>query len=209
MKTKHLTLLLLLLLGSQVYSQEVQVPTKTNEFRVGFKTGRTFFTNPVELGGLSSHVFYGQLSLDYGVCRSNKLYYGLGVGAEHIDLLESGVSVPIHAELRYYFTGDATEGAFLDVEAGYVFCGNQTFPIIETQGEQEITVGQTVRKLSGPYGEISVGYRIQRFDFQVGYGYRVTHYSRSIYQPDHYHLDENNFFKPLHTLMAGVSYKIF
>lgn len=197
-------------MGGHAFSQEGQVPSKANEFRIGFKTGRTFFTNPEELGGESGHVFYGQLALDYGVCRGNKLYYGLGVGAEFIDLLESRISVPIHAELRYFFKGDAQEGAFLEVQAGYVFSSEQTFPITVTgPDEQEIPVGVTTRNLSGPFGEIFLGYRIQRFDFQVGYGYQVAHYTRSVNDTQSYHPDEISFYKSLHTVMAGVNYKLF
>lgn len=207
MKIKHIALLLLLLLGSYAFSQEVRNTSKTNEFRLGLKTGRTFFTNPEELGGESDHVFYGQLALDYGLCRADKIYYGMGIGAEYIDLLDVKVSIPIHVDLRYYFIGDIHKGAFLDVQAGYVFCNDQTFPIKMMDDGQEIMIGQTVRKLSGPYGEIFFGYRFHQFDFQVGYGYRVVHYNRNyMYHPYPLDTSEKNFFKPLYTVMAGVSY---
>ena len=53
----------------------------------------------------------------------------MGIGAEYIDLLDVKVSIPIHVDLRYYFIGDIHKGAFLDVQAGYVFCNDQTFSV--------------------------------------------------------------------------------
>ena len=209
MKTRYMILGLLLVLGANVYSQEAPAVFKTNEFKIGLKTGRTFFTNPEELGGLSTHVFYGQVSAEYGVCRNNNVYYGAGIGGEYFDLLDAKISIPIFADLRYYFTGDAQKGAFLEVQAGYAFCSNQTFPINETHDGNEILVGQTVRKMSGPYGEISIGYRTQRFDFQVGYGYRAVNYTRTNYaNPYNHGLNEQSFFKPMHTFMARVGYSL-
>ena len=218
MKTRYFALILMLVCGVSVFSLDAQIPTKTNEFRIGLKTGRTIFTNPEELGGQSTHVFYGQVAMDYGVCRANKVYYGLGIGAEYIDLLDTKVSVPLHADLRYYFSGDIEAGAFLEIQAGYAFCSDQSFPIYETVSGLEVLIGQTVRKLSGPFGEVFFGYRTHRFDFEVGYSYKVAHYLRSyntqipglVYQLEQYGIEatDKNFFKPLHTFMAGVSYKI-
>ena len=181
---------------------------KTSEFRLGLKTGRTVFTNPEELGGLSSHVFYGQAMLDFGLCQGEKVYYGIGIGAEYIDMVDMEISIPLHLELRYFFEGDVQKGAFLGVQAGYVFSNQQSFPITMMYNGVEILVGQTIRKNSGPFGEFFVGYRVSGFDFFVSYDYRVVNYSRIYQYHNNYDMKDAFFYKPLHTFTAGFSYKI-
>ena len=208
MRKRSYILMALLAISGVLVAQEGIGP-KTDEFRVGLKTGRTFFTNPDELGGQSAHVFYGQAMLDYGKCRGEKVYYGIGIGAEYIDMVDMEISIPLHLELRYYLEGTVQKGAFLGVQAGYVFSNQQSFPITIMDHGMEILVGQTTRKNSGPFGEVFVGYRVSGFDFFVSYDYRVVHYSRVYqYHNVYYNMEDAFFFKPLHTIMAGVSYKI-
>lgn len=167
--------------------------------------------NPEELGGQSKDVFFGQLTMDYGVCRNGKVYYGAGIGVDYIDMLNAQFAFQAHAELRYYVFGDSKRGAFVDIQAGYAFNSSQSFPIMESnQQGQMVMVGQIVRKMSGPFGEATLGYRVRNFDFCVGYDYRVINYSKHyVVQNSFAQMVDESYFKTLHTVFVGIGYKIF
>ena len=183
---------------------------KPRELSVGVKVGKSFFTNPEFQGGKDGDVFYGAITLNYGICQKDRFYYGLGVDVEYMDMIDAKVSLPLYAHLRTFIVGDKTKGFFADGKVGYTFGGKQKFPLEEQDANTNLvyTVGATERSLSGLYLEIAFGYRIQKFDLFVAYDYRVAHYTTDYYVNNWNHVDYTEV-KPVHTVMAGLRYVVF
>lgn len=195
---------------AQTSDPSMVLANKPRELSVGVKVGKSFFTNPELQGGKDGNVFYGALSLNYGICHKDRFYYGLGADVEFMDMIDAKISVPLYAQLRAFIVGDKTQGFFVDAKVGYTFGGKQSFPLEEMDPTTELpyTVGATERSLSGLYMEVGLGYRIQKIDIFVAYDYRVAHYTTDYYVNNWNHVD-NTEVKPVHTVMAGLRYVIF
>lgn len=206
-----LALLALMVQGiAQTNDPSVVLANKPRELSVGLKAGKSFFNNTEQQSGDNTNVFYGAVTLNYGICQRDRFYYGIGVDVEYLDMIFAKVSVPLYAQARTFILGDKTQGLFMDAKVGYTFGGKQSFPLEEkdTTNDTSITVGKTERSLTGLYMEIGVGYRIQKMDFYAAYDYRVAHYNVDYYFNDNNHVDHSDV-KPIHTVMFGVRYVIF
>ena len=213
MKRISLVLALLALMAqgiAQTDNPSVVLANKPRELSVGLKAGKSLFDAMEQQSGDVTDVFYGAVTLNYGICQGNRFYYGIGVDVEYLDMIDAKVSVPLYAQARSFILGDKTQGLFMDAKVGYIFGGKQSFPIEmkDTTTDTSITIGKTERSLTGLYMEIGVGYRIQKMDFYVAYDYRVAHYNIDYYFNDNSHVDHSDV-KPIHTVMFGVRYVIF
>jgi hypothetical protein len=195
---------------AQTSDPSVVLANKPRELSVGVKVGKSFFNNKEQQTQEKLNVFYGAVGLNYGICHNNRLYYGLGVDVEYLDLIVTKVSVPLYGQMRFFILGDRTQGLFADAKVGYILGGKQSLPLEEQDASTEasITVGKMERSLSGLYLEAGFGYRIQKFDFCVAYDYRVAHYTTDYYINDNDHVDHDDV-KPIHSVMFGVRYVIF
>ena len=195
---------------AQTNDPSVVLANKPRELSVGLKAGKSFFNITEQQSDEKTDVFYGAVTLNYGICQKDRFYYGIGVDVEYLDMIDAKVSVPLYAQARTFILGDKTQGLFMDAKVGYTFGGKQSFPMEEkdTTTDTSITIGKTERSLIGLYMEIGVGYRIQKMDFYAAYDYRVAHYNVDYYYNDNNHVDHSDV-KPIHTVMFGVRYVIF
>ena len=195
---------------AQTNDASMVLANKPREMSVGLKVGKSFFANPELQGGANTNVFFGAITLNYGICHKDRYYFGIGADVEYLDMVEAKVSVPVYGHVRTFIIGNRTQGFFVDAKVGYTFGGKQSFPLEEkdTTNDTSITVGKTERSLTGLYMEIGVGYRIQKMDFYAAYDYRVAHYNVDYYFNDNNHVDHSDV-KPIHTVMFGVRYVIF
>ena len=213
MKRISLVFALLVLMAqgiAQTDNPSIVLANKPRELSVGLKAGKSLFDATEQQLSDITDVFYGAVTLNYGICPKDRFYYGIGVDVEYLDMIDAKVSVPLYAQARYFILGDKIQGLFMDAKVGYTFGGKQSFPMEEkdTATEISLTVGKTERSLTGLYMEIGVGYRIQKMDFYVAYDYRVAHYNIDYYFNDNNHVDHSDV-KPIHTVMFGVRYVIF
>ena len=190
---------------------------KPRELSVGFGIGRSLFTNPDIQGGNKSNVFFGAFGINYGFCHQNRYYFGVGVDVEYLDMIDGTTSVPLYAQTHTFIIGNKTQGLFVDVKAGYIFGGRREFPVemYDAVSHNYVLVGKTERSLSGFYGQVGFGYRIQQIDFYVAYNYRSANYQTSYYSQiplinnQYLHLNDNSVSKTIHTILFGLRYVIF
>lgn len=190
---------------------------KPKELSVGFGIGRSFFTNPEIHGGNKSNVFFGAFGINYGISHQNRYYLGVGADVEHLDMIDGAISVPVYAQAHAFIIGDKTQGLFIDAKAGYIFGGRREFPveIFDSTSQLYVPVGKTERSLSGFYGQVGFGYRIQKIDFYVAYNYRSANYKTTYYlqipQINNQTLEftDDSVSKTIHTLLFGIRYVIF
>ena len=220
----HLFLIMVLMtLTSQSMAQTTEeghislLANKPRELSIGFGIGRSLFTNPEIQGGNSSNVFYGAFSVNYGFCHQNRYYWGVGADVEYLDMIDGTVSIPVYAQAHTFIIGNKTQGLFVYVKAGYIFGGKREFPveIFDSTSQLYVPVGKTERSLSGLYGQIGFGYRIQKIDFYAAYNYRSANYKTTYYyqisQINHQylHFTDDSVSKTIHTLLFGIRYVIF
>ena len=195
---------------AQTNDASMVLANKPRELSVGLKVGKSFFANPELQGGANTNVFFGAITLNYGICHKDRYYFGIGADVEYLDMVEAKISVPLYGHVRTFIIGNRTQGFFVDAKVGYTFGGKQSFPLEEMDPTTELTypVGTTERSLSGLYMEAGIGYRIQKIDLFVAYDYRVAHYTTDYFVENLNHVDHTEV-KPVHTVMAGLRYVIF
>ena len=173
------------------------------------KAGRSFLKTE-EVDGSAANVFFGSVGLNYGIAFEKSLF-GIGFGAEYVDLIDNAFSFPLYVMFRQYLGEDSRNGWFMAVKAGWIVGGKKSFSTFkEVDGFQPLT-GNTVRSMNGPYGEVLFGYSVQRFDIFVSYHYREIHYDTKYiyyYNPFLPNCDVA-WRRSMHTVMGGVGFRLF